>query len=277
MAALSHAPCVTVERVGSVLMIAINRPDVLNAIDEQTAALLALAFDDLDADDSLRVGVLAGGAKAFSSGADLAALRRGQSPVVPGRGFGGLTERPPLKPLIAAVEGYALGGGFEMVLACDLVVAASDAQFGLPEVTRGLIASAGGLLRLPTRVPYQLAMSIALTGDRLSAVDAHRHGLVTELVEPGQARARALALASRIARNAPLAVRASKRLIAEVACPITETMSESQAALQDEVLRSEEAAEGIAAFKERRDPQWSRGTTDELTERSRACRTHPSI
>ena len=239
-----------------VLVIAIDRPDVLNAIDRSTAEQLALAFTELDEDDTMRVGVLAGGPRAFSTGADLRAVAAGQSPLVPGRGFGGLTGRPPRKPLIAAIEGYALGGGFEMALACDLIVASRTAQFGLPEVTRGLIASAGGLLRLPARLPHSVAMRLALTGDRLSGQEAFDLHLINELVHPGFALEAAVALAARVAENAPLAVRASKRLVDAAVDGHTAELLRLQAELQAEVLASRDVAEGIAAFRERRPPRW---------------------
>lgn len=251
------APPVTAVRSGAILMVAINRPQVLNAIDGETAALLVDAWDELDRDADLRVGVLAGGSRAFSTGMDMKAYASGSSPLVTGRGFAGLTERPPDKPLIAAVEGYALGGGFEMVLACDLVVAARTAEFGLPEVTRGLIASAGGLLRLPQQIPYRLAMKLALTGDRLSAEDAFAHGLLAELVEPGHALSAALAVAERIAANGPLAVRVSKHSINSGAGALTAEMWTAQAALERQVLGSQDAAEGVAAFRAKRPPRWT--------------------
>lgn len=247
---------VLTEGRGDVLVITIDRPEVRNAVDAATAADLARAFDELDADDRWRAGVLSGGPAAFSAGADLRAVAAGESPLVPGRGFGGLTERPPRTPLVAAVEGYALGGGFEMVLACDLVVASRTAQFGLPEVTRGLIASAGGLLRLPTRMPRPVATRLALTGERLSGEQAHDLHLVSELVEPGAALEAAVALAARIAVNAPLAVRASKRLLGAAVDGDTVALAPLQAELQAEVLASRDVAEGIAAFRERRAPRW---------------------
>lgn len=247
---------VIVEREGPVLVVTLNRPDVLNAVDGECASLLAGAFDDLDQVDDLRVGVLAGGPRVFSTGMDMRAYADGNSPLVPGRGFGGLTERQPKKPLIAAVEGYALAGGFEMALACDLIIASRTAEFGLPEVTRGLIASAGGLLRLPHRVPYQLAMKLALTGERLDAEQALAHGLVVELVESGAARRRAIELGEQIARNGPLAIQLSKRSISRLACPVTPEMWSEQESLQRLILGSEDAREGVEAFREKRSPQW---------------------
>ncbi|MDQ7905260.1 crotonase/enoyl-CoA hydratase family protein [Phytohabitans sp. ZYX-F-186] len=249
-------PTVVLEARDGVLVISIDRPEVLNAIDQPTAELLAHAFTRLDEDDRARVGVLHGGAKAFSTGADLRAVAAGQSPVVPGRGFGGLTERPPRKPLVAAIEGYALGGGLEMALACDLIVASRTTQLGLPEVTRGLIASAGGLLRLPTRLPHSVAMRMALTGERLTGEQAFDLHLVSELVEPGRAQEAAVALAARIAENAPLSVQASKRLVNAAVDGATDELLRLQAELQARLLVSWDVAEGIAAFKEKRPPRW---------------------
>ncbi|MDH6573673.1 enoyl-CoA hydratase [Streptomyces sp. SAI-117] len=249
-------PTVMLEVRGDVLVVSINRPKVLNAIDQATAELLAHAFTRLDEDDTVRVGVLSGGPKAFSTGADLHAVAAGQSPLVPGRGFGGLTERPPRKPLIAAIEGYALGGGFEMALACDLIVASRTAQFGLPEVTRGLIASAGGLLRLPTKLPHSVAMRMALTGERLTGERMSDLHLVSELVDPGCALESAVALAARIAKNAPLSVQASKHLVNAAVDGMTDDLLGVQAELQARLLTSRDVAEGIAAFKERRPPRW---------------------
>ncbi|WP_020122037.1 crotonase/enoyl-CoA hydratase family protein [Streptomyces canus] len=249
-------PTVILDVRGDVLIVSINRPEVLNAIDQSTAELLAHAFTRLDEDDTVRVGVLSGGPKAFSTGADLHAVAAGQSPMVPGRGFGGLTERPPRKPLIAAIEGYALGGGFEMALACDLIVASRTAQLGLPEVTRGLIASAGGLLRLPTKLPHSVAMRMALTGERLTGERMSDLHLVSELVDPGCALESAVALAARIAKNAPLSVQASKHLVNAAVNGMTDDLLGLQAELQARLLTSRDVAEGIAAFKERRPPRW---------------------
>ncbi|MFF4053695.1 crotonase/enoyl-CoA hydratase family protein [Streptomyces chartreusis] len=250
------APTVVLEARDDVLVISIDRPDVLNAIDQSTAEQLARAFTHLDEDGTARVGILSGGLKAFSTGADLRAVAAGQSPVVQGRGFGGLTARPPRKPLIAAVEGYALGGGLEMALACDLIVASRTAQLGLPEVTRGLIASAGGLLRLPIRLPHSVAMRMALTGERLTGEQAFDLHLISELVDPGCALESAVALAARIAQNAPLSVEASKHLVNAAADGTTDELLRVQAELQARLLASRDVAEGIAAFKERRPPRW---------------------
>jgi enoyl-CoA hydratase len=240
-----------------ILVITINRPEVRNAIDHATALELADAYRLMESSDDISVGILTGAGGSFSSGMDLKAFLTAGPPVIPGRGFGGLTERPPRKPLIAAVEGYALAGGFEMVLACDLVVAADNAQFGLPEVTRGLVAGAGGVLRLPHRIPYNEAMRLVLTGDRLSAVDAHRYGLVTELVEPGQALEAARRLAAKIAANAPIAVRASKQLVVDSADGAAPTEYERSAQVASPARNSADAREGALAFTEKRPPVWT--------------------
>jgi enoyl-CoA hydratase len=240
-----------------VLVITLDRPQVRNAVDGATSRELAAALDRLDADDELAVGVLTGAGGTFCAGMDLKAFLDGEQPEIPGRGFGGLTQAPPRKPLVAAVEGYALAGGCELVLACDLVVAASDASFGLPEVGLGLIAGSGGLLRLPRRLPYHVAMELALTGDRFSAEDAQRWGLVGRLTEPGGALAAAVELAARIARNAPLALAATKRIVAgSWAWPADEVWERNQAEL-DAIKASADAAEGARAFAEKRPPRWA--------------------
>ena len=187
---------------------------------------------------------------------DLKAFVAGNRPEIEGRGFGGLTEAPPAKPLIAAVEGYALAGGCEMVLACDLIVAADDASFGLPEVTRGLVAGSGGLTRLWRRIPPSLAMEYALTGKRLLAVEAYRLGLVNRLTARGGALAAALELADEIAANAPLATMASKRIMIESAEWSAAEQWDRQRPLVDAVLATRDAHEGALAFAEKRPPQW---------------------
>jgi enoyl-CoA hydratase len=240
-----------------VLVMTLDRPAARNAVDGPTSRALGAALDLLDDDPALTVGVLTGAGGTFCAGMDLKAFLAGDSPEIPGRGFGGLTQAPPRKPLIAAVEGYALAGGCELVLACDLVVAAEDASFGLPEVTLGLIAGSGGLLRLPRRVPHQVAMRLALTGDRFGATEAHAWGLVGEVTPPGGALVAAVALASRIARNAPLAVTATKRVITESPdWPADEVWARQQAEL-DAILGSTDAREGASAFAERRPPRWT--------------------
>ncbi len=242
---------------GNVLVMTINRPEARNAMDQATAHALADALDELDARDDLRLGIVTGAGGTFCSGMDLKGFLRGERPSVEGRGFGGLTERPPRKVLIAAVEGYALAGGFELVLACDLVVASSAAKFGLPEVKRGLVASAGGLIRLPRRIPFHVAMEYALTGEMLDAARAYGFGLVNRLAEPGQALDDALKLAATVAANGPLAVATSKRIVSESADWNAAEMFALQRPIAAPVFTSADAREGSAAFAEKRAPNWS--------------------
>jgi enoyl-CoA hydratase len=242
---------------GNVLVMTIHRPEARNAMDQATAHALADALDELDARDDLRLGVITGGGGTFCSGMDLKGFLRGERPSVEGRGFGGLTERPPRKVLIAAVEGYALAGGFELVLACDLVVASRAAKFGLPEVKRGLVASAGGLMRLPRRIPFHVAMEYALTGDMLDAERAQSYGLVNRLSESGQALDEALKFAAVVAANGPLAVATSKRIVTESADWSREEMFALQRPIAAPVFTSADAREGSAAFAEKRAPNWT--------------------
>lgn len=193
---------VRVQRVCSTLLITIDRPHARNAVNTAVAAGLAAALDELEADAELRAGVLTGAGGTFSAGMDLKAALQGETPTIPGRGFGGLTEAERSKPLIAAVEGFALGGGFELALGCDLIVAAEDTTFGLPEVKRGLIAAGGGVVRLPKRIPYHLAMELLLTGGPVSGLRAGELGLVNRVTAPGQAATAALGLAEQLANNA---------------------------------------------------------------------------
>ena len=241
---------------GRVLVVTIDRPEVRNAIDERTARGIAEALDELDARDDLAVGVLTGAGGTFCAGMDLKAFLAGERPAVPGRGFAGIVERPPDKPLIAAIEGYALAGGFEIALACDLIVASESARFGLPEVKRGLIAAGGGLFRLPQRIPYHQAMQLILEGDMLEAPRAAELGLVNVVTEPGGALAAAVELAARIAQNAPLAVRAAKQIVvASGSWPDSEAF-ERQRPIYEPVRSSEDAREGATAFAEKRAPVW---------------------
>lgn len=247
---------VAIFRSGPVMEISLNRPKRRNAIDQATSVALAQAFDELDGDPQLRVGILVGTGGTFCAGMDLEAFARGERPTVAGRGFAGLVEAPPTTPLIAAVEGYALAGGLEVVLACDLVVAASDAIFGLPEVTRGLVAAGGGLLRLAERLPRALALELVLTGRRIDAEEAARWGLINRLTPPGEALDGARALAAEIAANAPLAVAASKQVIDLSSGWPTDEKFVRQRNLVDPVQHSEDALEGARAFLERREPVW---------------------
>lgn len=248
---------VEIERHGSTLVIAINRPAQRNAVNRAVSLAIAAALDTLDADPALRVGIVTGRGSSFCSGMDLRAFVDGERPELEGRGFAGITEAPPVKPLIAAVEGYALAGGCELALACDLIVASEDACFGLPEVTRGLVAGSGGLVRLPQRIPPAIALEYALTGARMDARTAHGWGLVNRLTPPGDALAEALILAARISANAPLSVAMSKRIVRESGTWQAETLWETQRALVEPVLASKDAAEGARAFAEKRNPVWS--------------------
>jgi len=244
------------EADGPVAVITINRPAARNAVNQAVAAAMAAALDDLDARPDVQVIVLTGAGGTFCAGMDLKGFLAGENPAAGGRGFAGIVERPPGKPVIAAVEGYALAGGFEIALSCDLIVASQDAVFGLPEVTRGLVAAAGGLLRLPRRIPYHLAMEVALTGDRIPAPQLHRAGLINRLVPPGQALAMATELARRLSQNAPLALAATKQVIVQSAdWPAAEEFAR-QNEITAPVFGSADASEGAAAFAEKRAPVW---------------------
>ncbi len=246
-----------VEMDNGVLEITITRPEVRNAIDLATAHAIEGALDELDARDDLLVGVITGEGVTFSAGMDLKALAAtGERPVTEGRGPFGLCERPPRKPLIAAVEGAAFGGGFEIALACDLIVAAETAQFALPEVKRGLVAGGGGALRLPRRLPRNVAAELLLTGEPMPAARATEFGLVNRLCVAGQALACARELARAIAGNAPLAVAASKELINISALWGVEEMFMRQHPLVQAVRDSADAQEGTRAFVEKRLPIW---------------------
>lgn len=246
-----------VEEHNEVLVMTMNRPQVRNAMSLSLATEIAAAIDILDERPDLRVGVLTGAGGTFCAGMDLKAFARGERPDVPGRGFGGLVERPPTKPLVAAIEGYALGGGFELALACDLLVASRTATFGLPEVTRGLAAASGGLLRLPQRVPYYLAMEVLLTGRMWPAIEADAAGLINRLVEPGEALAVAMELAKQIAANAPLAVAATKQVLVEAGNWRADEAFSEQAKIVARVRASADAIEGARAFSEKRTPVWT--------------------
>jgi enoyl-CoA hydratase len=239
-----------------IAVITINRPQARNAVNGAVSAGIAAAVEDLDARRDVRVLIVTGAGGTFSAGMDLKGFLTGDNPLAGGRGFGGITERPPAKPVIAAVEGYALAGGFELVLACDLVVASEQAQFGLPEVTRGLAAGAGGLLRLRERIPYHAAMQIVLTGERVPAGDLHRAGLISQVVPAGQALEGARDLAVRVAANAPLAVVASKRVVVESADWSSGEAFARQGEILGAVFGSADAIEGAAAFAEKRPPVW---------------------
>ncbi|MGW7259122.1 crotonase/enoyl-CoA hydratase family protein [Streptomyces sp. NPDC054834] len=247
---------VRTETIGSSLLITIDRPKARNAVNAAVAAGLSAALDQLEADPGLRVGVLTGAGGTFSAGMDLKAALAGESPEIPGRGFGGLTQARTTKPLIAAVEGWAMGGGFELALACDLIVAADDARFGLPEVSRGLIAAGGGAIRLPKRIPYHLAMELLLTGEPVTGERAGRLGIANRVVRAGETVAAALRMAERIAQNAPLALAAVKELVRAADGAPEEEAFAVQARQMARLAASADVREGMTAFTERRSPVW---------------------
>lgn len=241
---------------GDVLVITIERPEARNAVNRAVAEGIAAALDRLDGEDPLRVGILTGAGGYFCAGMDLKAFVAGEQPYAADRGFAGIVQRSSRKPLIAAVEGFALAGGFEVALACDLIVAARDARFGIPEVKRSLVAAGGALIRLPRRIPYHVAMELALTGDPIDASRAKEIGIVNRLAEPGEAIAGARELAAAIARNGPLALDASKRILT-AALDWTEAEAwQRQGEISGPVFASEDAREGAIAFAEKRDPVW---------------------
>jgi enoyl-CoA hydratase len=252
----SSASAVLTERRGATLLITIDRPEVRNAVNAAVAEGIAGALDELDADDSLSVGILTGAGGFFCAGMDLGAFVKGESPWFGDRGFAGIAQRASVKPLIAAIEGFAVAGGMEIALACDLIVAARGAKLGIPEAKRSLVAAGGALLRLPRRMPYHVVMELALTGDPFPAERFHEFGVVNRLAEPGAALDTALELAGAIARNGPLAVAASKLILQEQFDWPTTEMFERQGAISGPVFVSEDAKEGAAAFKEKRDPVW---------------------
>ena len=250
------APAVLVERRGFVQLVTINRPEARNAVNLAVAQGIAAAMEELDASDELRVGVLTGAGGVFCSGMDLKAFLKGEVPHVEGRGFGGLTTTPPRKPLIAAVEGYALAGGCELMLACDLVIAGESARFGTPEVGRGLVAAAGAAMLLPERLPYVLAMEVLLTGEPIAAPKALAFGLINQVVLDGGALDGALALADKIAANGPLAVAVTKEIARKARDWPMEQAWQKQAELIGPVFISEDDREGATTFAEKRPPVW---------------------
>lgn len=254
MSETEETPVLTEVR-GNVLIVTLNRPEAKNAANLALAQGVAAAMDRLDADDSLFVGIITGAGGTFCSGMDLKGFLKGERPHVEGRGFAGLTQKPPKKPLIAAVDGYALAGGMEITLACDMTVANKDAKFGIPEVKRGLVAAAGAVLRLPRLIPARVAMEYALTGEFMTAQRAYELGVVNRLTD-GPALDAALALAETIAANGPLSVAISKQIITESRLWGEEEMWEKQGRMIMPVFTSEDAREGAAAFAEKRKPNW---------------------
>lgn len=248
---------VDVEARDGVQIITINRPQAKNAVNGEVARGVAAAIDELESTEELRVGVLTGAGGTFCAGMDLKGFLTGDVPFLEGRGFGGLTEQPPAKPLIAAVEGWALAGGFELTLACDLVVAAETAKFGVPEVKRGLVAAAGAAMLLPQRIPRAMALELLLTGDPISAARATELGLVNRVTAEGGALDGALALAATIAANGPLAVATTKRVALEADDWSGEESWTKQSELVLPIFGSQDAQEGATAFAEKRPPVWT--------------------
>jgi len=247
---------VLTERRGSVLLITLNRPAVRNAVNAALAAGVAGALDELDGDEALSAGVLTGAGGFFCAGMDLGAFVKGESAWFGDRGFAGIAQRASRKPLIAAIEGFAVAGGMEIALSCDLIVAARGAKMGIPEAKRSLVAAGGALLRMPRRMPYHVVMELALTGDVLPAERFHDFGLVNRIAEPGAAVEEALELAATLAKNGPLALIATKQILQEQFDWSSAEMWEKQGAISGPVFASEDAREGSSAFKEKREPVW---------------------
>lgn len=246
---------VLVEARDGVLVVTINRPEAKNAMTKAAAEGIAAAMDRLDAEGDLRCAILTGAGGSFCSGMDLKGFLAGEMPVAGNRGFGGLTSWTPKKPIIAAVDGYALAGGMELALACDMIVASRGTKFGIPEAKRGLAAAGGGMIQLPRLLPRPLAMEMALTGDPITAERAHELGLVNVLTE-GPAIEGALELAARVAANGPLAVAASKAVIRDSWLWPEDQAVALQSPYIDHVFSSEDAREGATAFAQKRKPEW---------------------
>src|SRR3954465_10081833 len=253
---MSDEAAVLVERDGRIQVITLNRPDARNAVNGALAQGVASALDELDEDDSLSVGGITGAGGGFCAGMDLKAFVRGEVPYVGDRGFAGIAQRGSTKPLIAAVEGFAVAGGLEVALACDLIVAGRSAKLGIPEVKRSLVAAGGALLRLPRRIPEGAAMELALTGDPITAERGHELGLVNRLAADGGALDAALDLARTIAKNGPLALAATKKVMQERHGWPEEEFWQRQGEITGPVFTSEDAREGATAFAEKRAPEW---------------------
>ena len=262
---------VLVERAGHLMIITLNRPEVRNALTADTFTHLAEAFAQLDADPVLRAAVLTGAGGHFCAGMDLAWFSSGGQ-----LDLNLMRSGRPVKPLIAAVEGYALAGGLEVALLCDLIVASSTSQLGIPEVKRGLYAAAGGVLRLPSRIPYHLAMQMALTGDPIDGRRAYEIGLVNELCDTGQAVRTAIEFARRIAANSPIAVTASKELVKVSGSAGEDAGWDRSDAIFHEVFSGPDAIEGPRAFVEKREPTWADQTSSDLSLTAPPGSTQPS-
>jgi enoyl-CoA hydratase len=247
---------VVVERDGRIQIITLNRPDARNAVNRALAEGIAAALEELDDDEGLSVGVLTGAGSGFCAGMDLKAFVKGETPYVGDRGFAGIAQRSSRKPLIAAIEGFAVAGGLEVALACDLIVAGRSAKLGIPEVKRSLVAAGGALLRLPRRIPESAAMELALTGDPITAERGQELGLVNRVADDGGALEAALELARTIAANGPLALAATKRVMQERHAWPEEEFWQRQGEITGPVFTSEDAREGATAFAEKRAPEW---------------------
>lgn len=252
-------PFVQYELVDHIATITINRPEARNAVDGPVTDALEASIDALEADDDAWVGIITGVPPVFCAGADLRAVARGEAALMQTErgGFAGIVKRERTKPLIAAVEGPALAGGAEIALACDLIVASTSASFGIPEVKRGLVAAAGGTFRLGRKIPLNLAMEAAITGDPITAVTAHTFGLVNALCEPGEALETALTLARRITANAPVAVRETRAIVLGYTYADDEAGWQRSKEATATVTGSADAQEGVAAFLEKRAPTWT--------------------
>ncbi len=253
---MSEQAAVITERRERILVVIINRPEQRNAVNGAVAGGIAAALEQLDSDQQLSVGIVTGAGGFFCAGMDLKAFASGELPWIGDRGFAGITERSADKPLIAAVEGFAVAGGLEIALACDLIVAAKGAKLGIPEVKRSLLAAGGGLLRLPRALPRNIANEMALTGDPITAERGHEFGLVNRLAEPGTALEVALELAAAIAANGPLGLSASKRILRESQDWPDSEFFERQRSIWEPVFASADAKEGATAFAEKRPPVW---------------------
>jgi enoyl-CoA hydratase len=258
-AAAGSTSAVAVAVEDHVLVATINRPEARNAVNDVVAQGIEAAIDRLEGDDALWVGIVAGVPPVFSAGADLKMINAGRGAELSTErgGFAGITRRERAKPLVAAVDGPALAGGTEIVLSCDLVVASTAAAFGIPEVKRSLVAAAGGLFRLPRRLPFNVAMECALTGDPIDAETAHRFGLVNQLVEPGKALDAARALAARVTANAPVAVRASRQVVLDTVDADDAAGWRRSGEAMAAAMQSEDFKEGLTAFIEKRPPVWT--------------------
>jgi enoyl-CoA hydratase len=246
------------ETRGPFAVVKINRPEARNAVNADVANGIESAIDQIESDDGIWVGILTGEPPVFCAGADLKEINSGNAGGLATKrgGFGGIVQRERSKPIIAAVDGPALAGGTEIVLSCDLVVASTTATFGIPEVKRSLVAGAGGLFRLGRKIPMNIAMELTLTGDPIDAGRAHHFGLVNRLVEPGQALEEAISLAEQICANAPVAVRASRKIVLEATHAADEVGWRMSAEGMAEAMRSEDFSEGLTAFIEKRPPAW---------------------